>query len=135
MLHKQELIDNLIPILHKIGYKKRRNTWIKHNPDTITVFNIQGSQYDKDFYYINLGICIKELLDSPTKISDCHFYERIDEKTTRRIDDIEVIIKLIELWDQRYDSVDKLKEKQYAHQLPKFCDSNAVSYLLCGIKR
>ncbi len=130
MICKSKLIEEITPLLKQMGYKKRGFTWIKQNDDVYTVFNIQGSQYDKNYYYINLGICIKKLYDTPTKIADCQIIERVNENVIEQIDSSDIIISIVNLWNDKYDNIKKLKEKAYEHKLPTMTRSDAVTYLL-----
>ena len=63
-IDKEKLISEITAPLKSMGYKKRSNTWIKQSDSEMNVFiviNIQGSQFDKKDYYVNLGVYIQAL--------------------------------------------------------------------------
>jgi hypothetical protein len=66
------------PILKSTGFKKTGATWHRLKPPFTHVFNIQGSQWSRYFYF-NLGIYITDLgtLERPSE-ADCHIRERLD---------------------------------------------------------
>lgn len=74
----QSFVDEIKPLLKNHGFLKRRLTWTRDAPDTIVVFNIQRSSWNKSDFYINLGVYVKTLGDlaSPTE-SQCHIRQRI----------------------------------------------------------
>lgn len=53
---KLEAIEMAKIELKKRGYKKIRNHWILTNEYYYISFNIQGSQWNKDDYYVNFLI-------------------------------------------------------------------------------
>ncbi len=130
MLDKQFLINEIAPALKAMNYKKRGNKWVKEMNGVYSVFHIQGSQYGKEMYYINLGISIAALGNKPAKISDCQIFERLDEKTVSKISDMEAVVKIVCLWEDKYGSVEKLKEKAFSHSLPAMTSRAARGYLL-----
>ena len=79
------MINDLRPLLKDRGYKKIRQNWYRDDDDLIIVFNIQNSYYDKDDYYINLGIIIKQIAADGEGIclSNCHLQQRIDAKNDK----------------------------------------------------
>lgn len=79
---KQESISDLIPLLKEKGYRKNRQNWYKEDDDLIILVNIRNSCYDKDGFYVNLGIIIKELTTEKSGIclSGCHLQQRIEAK-------------------------------------------------------
>jgi len=72
------LQQSFASIFKEHGYTKRRATWYHDTGGFICVFNIQGSQWGKQFY-LNLGIYIKELghKNFPNEY-DCHIRTRVD---------------------------------------------------------
>lgn len=55
-MNKLEAIEIAKLELKKLGFKKTRNHWILLSSDYYIAFNIQGSQWNKDDYYINFSI-------------------------------------------------------------------------------
>lgn len=119
---KTELILEIAPILKSKGYKRKNTTWIKQTKDNniYLVFNLQGSQYDKEIYYVNLGVYIRELgtKSSPTCISDCQMQERVDHE----INTSGFIINITDKWEEWYGSYDLIYEKVRKHRMPMLTD-------------
>ena len=80
------------PAFKAAGFTKSGATWHRPRSPFLHVFNIQGSQWSRYFYF-NLGIYITELgpLPRPT-IAHCHIQQRLDGIVTDRT-------RLIELSD------------------------------------
>ena len=55
---KLEIIASLKPLLKKQGFKKIRNYWYKVQDDITFYLNIQGSIYNSDDFYVNLGVVL-----------------------------------------------------------------------------
>lgn len=53
---KSEMITSLKPILKEKNFKKIRNYWYKMQNGITFYLNIQGSAYDTNDFYVNLGI-------------------------------------------------------------------------------
>jgi hypothetical protein len=101
---KEKLIENLKINLKTHGFKKIRTTWHKTTDTLILVFNIQGSQWSTEDYYINLGIYLKSLgNESAPPEYRCHIRTRIDENNN-----IELILQEANNWFIQHDSIDKL---------------------------
>jgi hypothetical protein len=65
-------------LLKAQGFKKDGATWRKHNPETIIVFNIQGSQWGPQFY-VNLGILFRDLDNNEKPLEyKCHIRLRLE---------------------------------------------------------
>ena len=63
--------------MKELGFKKQGPTWHRSSVDVIEVFNIQGSQWSKNFY-INLGTYFKEIgSEDKPKEYDCHIRQRL----------------------------------------------------------
>ena len=128
---KETLISQITPQLKTMGYKKRNNTWAKQSDPEMNIFiviNIQGSQYDKKDYYINLGVYIQALgqKNIPTCISDCQMQERI----TVEINFSELLLKIIEKWENTYGLYNQIYDKVLENKMPKFTDKKLYSYFL-----
>ena len=71
------LIDAIRHPLKQAGFKKPRpTTWYRNNPDTISVLNLQCSQWGPQ-YYINISIWLKALgeVENPLEYQ-CHVRQR-----------------------------------------------------------
>ena len=66
------------PTFKAAGFTKAGATWRRGRPLLIQVFNIQGSQWSRDFYF-NLGAYLTDLgdLERPSEFH-CHVRERLD---------------------------------------------------------
>lgn len=131
IIDKETLIFQITPQLKTMGYKKRNNTWAKQSDPEMNIFiviNIQGSQYDKKDYYINLGVYIQALgqKNIPTCISDCQMQERI----TVEINSSELLLKIIEKWENTYGLYNQIYDKVLENKMPKFTDKKLYSYFL-----
>lgn len=131
IIDKETLISQITPQLKTMGYKKRNNTWAKQSDPEMNIFiviNIQGSQYDKKDYYINLGVYIQALgqKNIPTCISDCQMQERI----TVEINFSELLLKIIEKWENTYGLYNQIYDKVLENKMPKFTDKKLYSYFL-----
>lgn len=54
-MDKQSFISIIKPILKEIGYRNSGSYWYKVIDSHICCVNVQGSQWDKDDYYLNVG--------------------------------------------------------------------------------
>lgn len=131
IIDKETLIFQITPQLKTMGYKKRNNTWAKQSDPEMNIFiviNIQGSQYDKKDYYINLGVYIQALgqKNIPTCISDCQMQERI----TVEINSSELLLKIIEKWENTYGLYNQIYDKVLENKMPRFTDKKLYSYFL-----
>lgn len=131
IIDKETLISQITPQLKTMGYKKRNNTWAKQSDPEMNIFiviNIQGSQYDKKDYYINLGVYIQALgqKNIPTCISDCQMQERI----TVEINSSELLLKIIEKWENTYGLYNQIYDKVLENKTPRFTDKKLYSYFL-----
>lgn len=134
---KEKLLsERTIPLKAK-GYKKRSTTWVKQSDPQngiFTVINIQGSQYDKKAYYVNLGVYIHALgqKEIPSCIADCHMQERI----TSEINSSEIFLKIIKKWESLYGSYEQIYERILENKMPMLTDRRLCSYfLVTGRKR
>lgn len=55
-MDRKAFIDGLGPVLMNLGYRKKGNYWYKNGTDLVYCVNVQGSQWSKDGYYVNVGI-------------------------------------------------------------------------------
>ena len=125
---KSELVSEIKPLLKNMGYKKRNTTWIKKSDDNISiVVNIQGSQYDKEDHYINLGVYINDLgTKEIPSILDCHLMERVRTD----IDSAQMMIKIVEKWEDWYGTHDRIRGKISEQKMPMMTQKNVYAYFL-----
>jgi hypothetical protein len=64
-MNTQELEEVFDGVLGPAGFRKRKHTWFKTNPDTITLVDLQKSQWGGQ-YYVNLAVFLRDLGDVPT---------------------------------------------------------------------
>lgn len=55
-MNKQEFISSIKAPLKTLGYRKNANYWYKECKDCIFCVNVQGSQWDVDDYYVEIGL-------------------------------------------------------------------------------
>jgi len=125
---KRQLAAALAPTLKGAGYRKRALNWHREWEDTITVFNIQKSQWG-DQCYINCAVYLKALGDEKTppeyrcpvriRLDDLvpdrnrlnallDFENRINNET--RGDEIERLVTSFALpWLEKYAQMEDLK--------------------------
>ncbi|HEY4307744.1 MAG TPA: DUF4304 domain-containing protein [Gemmatimonadaceae bacterium] len=71
----EELFDN---VLTRSGFRRRRDTWYSTNEDTITLVNIQKSQWSGQ-YYVNLGVYLRDLGKATSPLEyQAHIRARLD---------------------------------------------------------
>ena len=69
----------LARILKPEGFRKKGRTWRLEAPETITVVNLQRSQWSET-YYLNLGVLVKSMKSiAEPKGYQCQFRERVAE--------------------------------------------------------
>jgi hypothetical protein len=125
-LSKEQLVECFKPFFKQYGFKKMRTTWRKSTDDFVFVLNIQGSQWSKEDYYINVGIYIKALGTKQNPYEyDCHIRSRIDEKEKS----CSSICKEILDWFERYGDIQKLKLLRKQNNLPVVITVDAEKYL------
>lgn len=99
------LIDKLKPYFKQKGYKKVNKRWTKDTGEFILTFFIQGSQYDKDFYYIRPGVSINSVECGPLDYYG-HFNIDIEHK-----DSVEEIINEYEKFVQEWTNKPLIKQR------------------------
>lgn len=57
-MDKKSFIDNVTVILKLKGYRKKGSYWYKDNDGILYCVNVQGSQWNKDNYYVNIGFAL-----------------------------------------------------------------------------
>jgi hypothetical protein len=70
----QRLFD---AVLGPAGFQRRKETWYRMNEDTITLVNLQKSQWGGQ-YYVNLGVYLRDLGQSKSPPEyQCHIRARL----------------------------------------------------------
>lgn len=72
---KNEFIEAIRSPLKKEGFRKVGQYWYKRNNDIIYCINVQGSQWDRNDYYFEIGVAEhKENCTTPTLLHwlSCH---------------------------------------------------------------
>lgn len=57
-MDKQAFIHEIVGPLKELGYRKNRNYWYKPCNNIIFCINVQGSQWDKSDYYVEIGVAV-----------------------------------------------------------------------------
>ena len=71
-MDKLTFISEIKPLLKAMGYRKNGNYWYKAVNDLTFCVNVQGLQWDKNDYYVNIGIAITNpSIKNPTQL---HWY-------------------------------------------------------------
>lgn len=125
-LSKEQLIECFKPVFKQCGFKKMRTSWRKSTDELTFVLNIQGSQWDKEDYYINVGVYINALgtEQNPPEYS-CHIRSRIDERDKS----CSLICDEILEWFERHGNIQKLKLLRSQNSLPLPTTVDAIKYL------
>ena len=55
-MNKQEFISAIASDLKTLGFKKNRNYWYQVISNNMFCVNVQGSQWDKNDYYVEIGL-------------------------------------------------------------------------------
>lgn len=131
MGQKQDLIQNLTLPLKEKGYKKVRQTWYKENSDLVILLSLQSSTYDRETYYIHLGIGIKKLRKGNQGLS---LRRDISQSVPAKNDrgeflSAERLIQILDLWEEWYGDLDKLRTKAVEGKLPIVSSSEAITFL------
>lgn len=104
---KSELLEEANKTLKNEGFKKSSNTWTKETDKMFLFFNVQTSQYDSEYFYINVGLSIKEVLKGgKLSILTANIFERIEYENKT----LEKTMTESLAWYDNYDSIKKIKE-------------------------
>jgi hypothetical protein len=77
-MKSDDFTKSVIPFLKQNGFRKERSTWRKDQGESIAVFNVQKSQWDRDIFYINIGLYYKALgMESSPTENRCHLRKRM----------------------------------------------------------
>jgi hypothetical protein len=125
---KRQLGEALAPVLKVAGYRKRALTWHREWKDTISVVNLQKSQWG-DQFYVNCAIYLKALGSEKTPPEyRCQVRTRIDDlvpdqsrlnalldfekkiKEETRLEEIVTLVTSFALpWLEKYSEVEQLR--------------------------
>lgn len=100
---EEELVAFAKTYLKEKGFKKKNKKWTKTEEEFTLVFYIQGSQWDKDDYYIRPGVFINEL--NSDNLIYGHFMTEIEA------DSIEQIFNDLNVFFNEYTNKKLLKER------------------------
>ena len=88
--NSKKLQTILASVMKPLGFKKEGATWRKRNANSISVINLQGSQWGPSFY-MNLGIYFLTVGDNEKPPEyHCHLRTRLTELVPdrQRLDDV-----------------------------------------------
>ncbi len=83
MVSQNELLEYATNELKRRGFRKKAKRWTKITNDFTLVFFVQGSQWDKETYYIRPGVFINDI--SSTEDYYGHFYTEIAQDSIEQI--------------------------------------------------
>lgn len=127
MLYKNDVIEYLTVSMKEHGYRKSRNNWKKQCEYITIIITIQSSQYNTNTFYVCFGVSINAIAERPPASAHmCHIQARIDGNN---FSDMEHIMNAIELWGEKYGTLESLKRAAFANKLPIQSKSIAVTYL------
>ena len=132
MLTKEELVAGLAVLLKEKGCRKNRQTWSRKKEGLTLVLNIQNSQWDKETYYINLGVHL-DALDPDRKtvcFSNCQIVQSIPAcDADGKQYPPEKVSAIFDLWDEWYGTLEKLRNRATNNQMPTVTSAEAWTYL------
>lgn len=68
-MKKQEFIEEIAKIMKQQGFRKKGQYWFRNKSDYIECVCVQGSQWDKDDYYVNVGFAeANDTWKNPTEL-------------------------------------------------------------------
>ncbi len=125
IIKKEELIDQLEQVLKQHGFKKSKTTWRKSTDDITIVLNVQGSQWNKNDYFINIAVYIKALgtEQNPTE-NVCHVRGRVEQNQA-----FESLVKEVLDWFEKHGDITKLRLLHQHNKLPLMTMAKAKEYL------
>lgn len=125
-ISKEQLIECFKSFFKQYKFKKTGTNWRKSTGELIFVLNIQGSQWSKEDYYINVGIYIKALGEDQNPAEyKCHIRSRIDESNKS----CNLLCNEILEWFETYGTTQKLKSHKNQNSMPLATTVDAKKYL------
>lgn len=129
MITLDDILADLTPRLKVLGYKKRKLVWHKRKEGLSVVFGIQKSQYASDVWYYQLGICLEELASGGVSLGQCQITYRMDHITDNVLVTADMLVRILNSWEERYGEMGKLRLCAVQGQLPLLTTQQARSYL------
>ena len=127
--NKEDFISKCKEYFKTRGFVRKHTTWLKHKDDLILCFNIQTSQWDSNDFYLNVGIVIKGIDETPqTTLGKWHVHRRISD-VDKSSDDI---LREVDLWLSTHGNMDKLKHLSSLgdeERLPVLMWKSVIEYL------
>ena len=129
-----EEITNVVSVgLKEKGYKKDRLTWKKKKDNITVVFSIQRSQFGDTVWYYCFGIFIQALSNKNPAYSNCQIREQMDHIyqsiNIKHVWSGSEVVDLVERWENRYGSIDKVRKAAIEGTLPRHTSYEAIRYL------
>lgn len=117
-MNKAIFISEIKPILKKLNYRKNGNYWYKSVDSHICCINVQGSQWDKNDYYVAIGFSFLKLDCKNPTILQWHCRHRCQGANG----ELNILpVELLKIIEDVFDSVSKTA------QIPDFLKQrNAV---------
>lgn len=122
--------DSIKSSLKQRGFHKKNLSWNKQTDDVTILFNIQKSIYGSDVWYYNFGICINSIHEKKVmSLSGCDMVYRIEQRIRGKWVTQDTLLKLLDIWIEKYGTVDKLHIHAISNTLPAPISKQALSYL------
>lgn len=129
-LSAEAFAASLIPLLKRLGFRKRKLTWYKDNKDATVIFHIQESQYGSDVWYYCFGTDILQLSGLRTRSMDgCQVRDRYNQCEDGVYLTTEKLAEMIIIWEQAYGTMEALLQRLQERRLPYMTFSSAVRFL------
>lgn len=65
-MKKVDFIAEIKPVLKKYGFRKKGNYWYRDDETALVCVCVQGSQWNRDDYYVEIGISDYTTVVAPT---------------------------------------------------------------------
>ena len=123
---REDITNGAKAALKEKGWRKRNFSWTKKcDGEIILVINLQGSQFDKNTFYVNTGIYIIPLGNKAVpSIADCHMRQRINSP----VNSPGLFVGIADKFDEWYGSSEKTRKKYSENKLLEFNDKRIFSY-------
>ena len=131
MITLDEILETLPQLLKKEGYRKQRLNWFRREQNLTFLFTIQRSCYSKEQWYYCFGVAINAL--HPEAVRSAHYgdlMERFDCVIAGKMPDAEDILRILKLWEQRFGTMERLKNAAIHGNLPWNTTVAAKSFLM-----
>lgn len=122
-MDKHTFISEISKPLKELGYRKRTNYWYKTANELIFCINVQGSQWDKDNYYVEIGVAkYEEEKKCPTILYWFCRHRCIGKNRDVNIEpedlmrDLIILHNSISIWDDLLLFLDRCDAKKVVNQ-------------------